>query len=130
VGVNTTRDINQVGHGFVVGDVLYFDSIYIKAQADSDTTAETVGIVSAVGGPNDFTLLTDGYIDTLSGLTNNRVYFLSAVTPGALSLTEPVGTDQVSKPLLVTVSTTAGYFNNLRGQLILPYNDDNSRLFV
>ncbi len=130
MSVNTTRDINQVGHGFIVGDVLYFDFIYIKALGDSDATAEVVGIVSVVSGPDDFTLLTDGYIDTLSGLTNNSVYFLSAVTPGLLSLTEPTGTDQVSKPILVTVSATAGYFNNHRGQLILPYNDDNSRLFV
>ena len=130
MGVNTTRNINQAGHGFAVGDVLYFSTIYQKALANDDDTAEVVGIVSAVADVDNFTLLTDGYIDTLSGLTTNRVYFLSSTNAGQLTLTEPVGTDQVSKPLLTAISATAGYFSNMRGQLILPYNDDNSRCFV
>jgi len=115
----TTKDINQTTHGLAVGDVVkYSGSAYAKAQADSATNAEVVGIVSVVADANNFTLLTEGYISTLSGLTANTTYFLSASSAGALTATEPSTTGQVSKPLLRAVSTTAGYFFNFRGSVI------------
>ena len=118
-GESVTKSISQTSHGFSVGDVLkYASSTYSKAQADSGANAEVVGIVSAVADANTFTLLTSGYISTLSGLTANTTYFLSASTAGALTATEPSTVGQISKPLLVAVSTTAGYFTNMRGVAI------------
>lgn len=115
----TTKAINQTTHGFAVGDVVkYSGSAYAKAQADSTANAEVVGIVSAVADANNFTLTTVGYVSGLSGLTANTTYFLSASSAGALTATEPSTSNQISKPVFRAVSTTAGYFFNMRGVVI------------
>ena len=118
-GDSTTKAITQASHGFSVGQALKFaGGVYALAQADSAANAEVIGIVSAVAGVNDFTLLMEGYVSGLSGLTANTMYFLSASSAGALTATEPSTVGQVSKPLLFAVSTTAGVFNNMRGTVI------------
>lgn len=110
------KEITQASHGFAVGDVLKLSgSTYAKAQADSAANSEVVGIVSAVDGSDDFTLTTNGYISGLSSLTAGTVYFLDPDTAGALTSTEPSGEGEISKPLLVATSTTAGYLANFRG---------------
>lgn len=115
----TTKSIAQASHGFAVGDVLkYASGAYAKAQADSSANAEVVGIVSAVADTGNFTLLTSGYFSGLSGLTAEAVHFLSGGTAGALTATEPTTEGHVSKPLLIAVSTTAGFFFNMRGSEI------------
>lgn len=114
-GVN----IAQASHGFVAGDVVkYTGGAYAKATADSEANAEVVGIVSVDIDTNNFTLVTQGIINGLSGLTANTVYFLDPVTAGAITATEPSTLGQVVKPLLMATSTTAGIFNNMRGKLI------------
>lgn len=116
----TTKSITQASHGFAVGDVLKFaSSVYAKAQADSAANAEVVGIISAVADVNTFTLTTVGYVSGLSGLTANTTYFLSASTAGLLTATEPSTAGQISKPVFRAVSTTAGYFFNMRGVAIV-----------
>lgn len=113
---NATIDVVQAAHGFVVGDALRRSAgVYVKAQADSSSNAEAVGIVSAVAGVNDFTLLMSGEITGLSGLTDATVYFLSETTAGLLTTMEPTLNGTVSKPLLVATSATTGVFVNLRG---------------
>lgn len=119
-GSAVTKAINQSSHGFSVGNVLRLNgtSTYAKAQADSASDAETVGIVSSVVDPNNFVITVIGYVTGLSGLTANTVYFLDPSSAGALTATEPSANGQVSKPLLLADTTTSGYFYNFRGQLI------------
>lgn len=113
------RVLSQTAHGFAVGDVVRHNGTsYVKAQADSAANAEAVGVVSQVHDANTFALTTHGYVSGLSGLTAGSVYFLSPSSAGALTATEPSTAGQVSKPLLIAVSTTAGYFFNLRGVVI------------
>ena len=115
-GNNLTKDITQTSHGFSVGNVLKFDgSNYAKAKADSDSNAEVVGIVSKVTDSDNFTLLLSGYISGLSSLTAGTVYFLSDSIAGDLTATETTTEGSISKPLLVAISTTEGYFINYRG---------------
>jgi len=116
------KSVNQASHGFVVGDVLRWEggsggADYAKAKADTIANAEVIGIVSAVADSNNFTLLSAGYIDLGSGagLTAGDVYFLSDSTAGALTATEPTTEDHISKPLLIAISATEGYFFNWRG---------------
>jgi len=112
-------EITQTAHGFSAGDVVYLDGAdYTLAQADDAVTAEVVGIVSAVGDANTFTLHYGGRITTLSGLTAGTVYFLDDATAGLLTDTEPTAVGSVSKPLLIADSTTSGYFVNMRGAVI------------
>lgn len=114
-----TRSISQVAHGLAVGNAVRFNgTAYVKAQADSATNAEIVGMVSAVASANAFTLETAGLVTGLSGLTAGEVYFLSPSVAGALTATEPTTVGQVSKPLLVADSTTSGYLFNFRGALV------------
>ena len=116
----TTKDINQSSHGFSVGDVLRWEGAsggvdYAKAKADTDANAEVIGIVVAVIDNNNFTLLTNGYISGLSSLTAGTVYYLSASTAGALTSTEPTTSGYISKPILIAISSTEGFFFNMRG---------------
>jgi len=122
-GTSVVKAITQNSHGFAVGDVLKFaGGVYAKAQADSAANAEVVGIVSAVT-ENTFDLLNVGFISGLSSLTAGTVYFLSPSSAGALADTEPTTVNQVSKPLLIAVSTTEGYFCNFRGSVVLTSAD-------
>ena len=119
-GESTTYiDVNQVSHGFVIGDVVRFDGTnYVKAQADTPENAEVVGIVSQVIDSDNFKLLTEGEIDGLSGLLPGYTYFLDLFTPGAYSTTDPNAYGAVSKPLMDALSTTKAYFHNWRGIIV------------
>ena len=118
-GAGASSDITQATHGFVVGDLLKHNgTIYAKAQADSAANAEVIGIVSAVAGADDFTLLYIGAVTGLSGLTAATVYFLDPSTAGAMTATEPSTVGQISKPVFVATSTTAGVFFNYRGSTV------------
>ena len=117
-GGGASADVAMSSHGFSVGNVLYHNgTTYALADADAAATAEVVGIVSAVADANNFTLALGGAVTGLSGLTAGTVYFLSG-TPGALTATEPSTVGQISKPLLIAYSTTAGYFFNMRGTVV------------
>lgn len=114
-----TSSIAQTAHGFVVGDVLYYNgTAYVKALADSSIDGEVVGIVSSMVDANNFVLLINGAIAGLSGLTAGTTYFLDPAVSGALTATEPIASGQISKPLLVATSTTTGYFINMRGLVL------------
>lgn len=111
--------VNQSSHGFSVGNAIRHNgSSFVKAQADSAANAEVSGIVSEVSDSNNFTYKTAGRITGLSSLTAGTVYFLDPVTAGALTATEPTTAGQISKPLLIATSTTAGDFFNMRGAVI------------
>ncbi|RLG44246.1 MAG: hypothetical protein DRN81_04955 [Thermoproteota archaeon] len=109
------KKVTQSAHGFAVGDVIKISSgEYAKAQADSEANAQVVGIVSVVPDVDNFTVTTSGYISGLSGLTANSVHYLDPDTAGAMTTTEPTDTGDRSKPVLIAISTTAGYVMQLR----------------
>jgi hypothetical protein len=116
-GFNSAK-ITQNSHGFVAGDVLRLSgALFIKAQADSSTNSNVVGIVKESIDANNFLLITEGHVIGLSGLTSGTVYYLSPTSAGTMTGTEPVTAGQVSKPLLVADSATSGYFVNWRGSV-------------
>lgn len=119
-GSSLTRAINQVGHGFAVGDWIRLNTTtYVDAQADSAVNAEVVGVVSAVAGVDDFTFTYSGLVTGLSGLTAGAGYFLSAATPAAITATAPVTVGNIVKPVLIADTTTSGYVFNMRGNEVL-----------
>jgi hypothetical protein len=98
--------ITQSSHGFVAGDVLKFVSgSWAKAQAKSAANSEALGIVESSVDANNFVLVYSGAI-TLSGLTQNSEYFLSAVTAGATTTTAPSTLGQIVRSLFMAISTT------------------------
>lgn len=115
----TGRAVNQVAHGFAVGDVIYHNgSAFAKAQANASATAEAVGIVSAVADSDNFTYTSHGYVTGLSGLTAGTVYFLSDSTAGAVTATAPTTTGYIRKAQLIALSTTTAHYNNFTGYTI------------
>lgn len=113
--------VTQTLHGFSIGDVLRWDSgtsSYIKAKADNGANAEVAGIVAFIDDVNTFKLANCGRISGLSGLVSGSLYYLSDVTAGLLTTSEPVIVGRVSKPLLVAISATEGYFFNYRGMVL------------
>lgn len=118
-GGGTIDTITQASHGFVVGDVLYLNgATYAKAKADAANTAEVVGVVSKIIDASQFELTLSGEISGLTGLVAGEVYFLSAATAGALTVTEPTVVGQVSLPVGVASSTTSLYVAPKRGSVV------------
>ncbi len=118
-GGGTTDKINQAGHSFVVGDVLYLNgSTYAKAIASAANTAEVVGVVSRVIDADNFEMTLSGEVSGLSGLVAGEVYFLSATTAGLLTVTEPSVVGHVSLPVGVASSTTSLYVAPKRGVVV------------
>jgi len=106
-GGSTAIKITQTAHGYVVGDVLYFDGAnYLKAIASAANTSEVVGVVSKIINANSFELTTAGQVTDLAGLTAGTVYFLSPTVAGAWTDTEPSTLGQISSPLGVASDTT------------------------
>jgi len=114
-GESVKKAINQVAHGLAVGDVIrYNGTAYVEADASADATAEVYGVVSDVADVDNFTVTTSGLITGLSGLTSGVAHYLSE-TAGALTATAPTTNGTVNKPVLLAVSTTAGYVSIERG---------------
>jgi hypothetical protein len=98
---------------FSVGDVIgYSGGTYNKAIADGTYNGEILGLVTAICGAC-VELTTAGYTTGLSGLVNDKTYFLSDVTAGLLTVTEPTTYGHISKAVLIADTPTSGW--------ILPY---------
>lgn len=124
---STKKTVSQTAHGFSVGNWLKKTGAnYALAQADAATNADVYGVVESVTDANNFVLNTGGDLTTLTGLTANTTYYLSPSSAGTITTTEPSTAGQVSKPVLLTYSTTGGFFFNMRGVVIQDYADPYS----
>ncbi len=115
-----TLGVNQVAHGFVVGNWLKVTgaSTYAKAQADTKANSQVVGVVIDVVDADNFVIQSGGYCDLLSGLTAGTVYYLSASSAGAITATEPTAEDQISRPVFIADTTGAGWIQIKRGLFV------------
>ena len=112
-------NVAQTSHGFSVGNAIYFNGTsYVLARADTASAAEAVGVVSTIVDANTFSYTTSGRITGLSGLTAGGVYFLSDITAGLLTLTQPTTSTSITKPMLIALSTTIGLLVNYRGVVV------------
>lgn len=122
-GEAITKNINQVAHGLLVGDVVRSNGVagqYTKAQANSAANAEVAGIVTAVADVDNFTLTMAGFVTSgVPAATAGTVMFLSPTISGALTSTEPTTAGQISKPLaIIETSASRMIFFNMRGEEI------------
>lgn len=100
-------------HGFVVGDVVRFDtatSLWTKAQANSAENSEVAGVVSANTNATEFEITYSGFIDigSLAGITS-PVLFLDSTAAGGLTASPPSAIGMVVKPVLTKTSNGSGY---------------------
>lgn len=124
-GATLSTAVAQTAHGLAVGDVIRSngtDDQYVKAKADTAANAEVVGIVTLVTDANNFTYTYGGIISVSAAVpaqAAGTVMFLSASTAGALTVTEPTTTNNVSKPLaVITNNADTMLWLNFRGMAI------------
>jgi hypothetical protein len=111
-------EVTQALHGFAIGTVLRWDpaiSENVRAQADSATNAEVLGIVSNVIDANTFQITFSGIVGGLAGLTPGEVYFLSPTVAGSMTVTAPSTIGHISKPIFLALTVDSGLFVNWRG---------------
>ena len=101
--------VHQVGHGFVVGNVIRITNAgtYVLAQADStaDSTS-VVGMVVIITDANNFSFAYGGIITVLGGLTTGDAYFLDPDIAGLYTSTIPTTAGEVVLPLFYALSAT------------------------
>ncbi len=104
---NTTY-VSQTAHGFSVGDPIARDTgSYFLADA-SVATRLAEGVVSEVVDANEFALTLSGDMEwTGHGLTLDAVYYVSATTPGAISLNPAQGNGEYTQAIIDVFSANA-----------------------
>ena len=83
-------------------------------MANSKANAEVAGFIQSTT-TNTFDLLYYGKITGLSGLNPGGFYFLSPDISGAITEIEPTGKFQISKPVLLSLSSNVGLVLLYRG---------------
>jgi len=120
--------VNQVAHGFVVGNILRLSgAAYVKAQADTFLHSQSVGMVSNVISVDEFVITQAGYISNISAtivegapLIADDYYYLSPAVSGDLTLTKTVVDNQVVVPCFIADTTSSGYYFNNDGIVNTP----------
>lgn len=118
-----TLAVLQSAHNFVLGDWLYFNGTsYAKSAASAAVPAEAVGVVTVSADANNFTITTNGYASFgRTDLTPGFAYFISPTSAGTITATDPAVlaiAGQISKPVLIAITSAAGFVQNMRGMLI------------
>lgn len=130
-GGGTTKDIEQVAHGFFVGQVLRPEAgSYVLALADE---VDNLGlfIVSSVYDVDNFTIMQMGYLladEDLSSVlesgdasfTADTWYYLSETEAGKLTSTKPL----FPQRMLFAISTTEAYVIGYRPEAAAFYKTD------
>lgn len=128
-GERIEKDFSQTTHGFSKGDVLGWNNTttqFEKPLAINTETLEPLGIISDVIDVNNFTVCFAGYLGDLSSivdftgntLTGQTVYYLSTTVAGKLTSTQPTEVDEISKPILTTLTNTTALVFQYRGVII------------
>jgi microcystin-dependent protein len=127
------KDYTQVGHGFVKGHVVRFDSdgSLTFAKANNVQNAEAIGIVNAVTG-SCITVVSKGYVSGITGtggfagiypLVTGNAYFLSPMTNGGLIADPDSGAlmlqpGEIRKAMFVASGFNSGYVVNYTGIVV------------
>ena len=115
------KTYNQISHNFQIGQVIAHNgSTFVLKEASSSNSDETIGLVSQINDSNNFTVTYAGFFDgtAVTGLSANTVYYVSAVTPGAITPFPPIGLGEENRPILITQTPTSGIVVQYRGQII------------
>jgi len=113
--------------GFSFGSpVRFVDSSdgYTLAKADNQERAESLGVISRITDTGTYVTVLGKIEGDFSGVNGGSAlspgcfYFLSPSVTGGISTTEPTNNGQVSKPVLLSLGSTAGLVLQYRGNYI------------
>jgi hypothetical protein len=114
-----TKLVNLPAHGFVVGDIVTFLTVYIKSQAFDLAHCQGAMMVSIVPDANSFYVTQNGWVSGLPAIYVPGIqYYVSPSVAGTLTGTIPTTTGQVQLPCFVADSTTSGYFFTGAGNVV------------
>jgi hypothetical protein len=124
----STLEINQVGHGFLVGQLLEVNGpgTFGLASAFSPLLSNVIGIVIQVIDANNFVLQYIGLTPPITPQINppiaafipGNVYYLSDVVAGSYTAVAPVIPGHVLKPVLIAFTTTTAFILNYQGNVL------------
>lgn len=116
-----SRSVTQAAHGLFAGQIVRLNGTnFTPALADTAVNAEALGIITEITDANRFNVQMSGYVNQgLAGLSPGEVYFLSATSPGAMTLIPPSTIPQVVKPIFVADSSTSGYLLHYRANIVV-----------
>lgn len=114
---NLAQTVTQASHGFTVGapTPVYYGTGGSWAKADSSNGNGLAIGIAVASDANTFTLYTSGAMSwstTLTATTGNY-YYVSDVTPGTLTATEPTSNLSYSNPILFATASNSG--------IVMPY---------
>jgi len=114
--------VNQVAHGFAIGDVLRFTGLtYVKAQADSEAHAAVCGMVSSLSGADAFYLCQVGRLNNIAvAKVAGTLYYLDAASAGDLTAVKPNTIGHVVVPCFIATGINEGYFFGNTGVIVAP----------
>lgn len=111
---------------------------WLLAQANTETNAEAIGIVTEIIAPGDsFKVKQIGQIQSLSALNPacpylplvpGRAYFLSETDGGQITLAEPKDTGTVSKPCLFSTGVDSCFIYSYRGLINDTYQNNGGTI--
>jgi hypothetical protein len=110
-----------------IGRPLYLNGAnYDPAIATAANTAEVAGVLSKVIDASTFEICLGGEVTAVGAnlvegggaLSPGETYFLSTITPGKITTTEPSVVGYISKPVGIARSSTALDFFNMRGTVV------------
>ena len=117
VALNTdkiSKTVNQVGHGFVVGEIVRWDdatNLFVYSLADNPLNCFGSVMVSYVYDANTFGITQVGFVYNVVATTFANVpNYLSTTNAGQLQNTEPVGVGEILFPCYYPFDATSGFF--------------------
>jgi hypothetical protein len=118
-GQRVTKFICQVAHGFNVQNVVgWSGGTYNKAIANGLYDGEVIGLVTKCYNADCFDLTQEGYVTGLTGLATSTTYFLSDVTAGLMTSTQPVVNGHIVKSVMIADSAVSGWVLPYAGYII------------
>ena len=120
--------INQPGHMFVIGELLYINGAgtFARANAASPATSSVIGIVIQIVDPNNFILQYIGLTPTIvpqtappiAALIPGTVYYLDDTVAGSYNNVAPIIAGHVLKPVFIAFTTTTAFIFNWQGNIL------------
>lgn len=128
-GERIEKQYGQLSHGFILGDVVGYNSntsLFEKVQSVVGELIEPLGVVTQIPSSSGFTLTYAGYVNGLSTIvdensnpiTGGTTYFLSPSVAGKLTPDSPININEISKPILTTLTNDDALIFQYRGAII------------
>jgi hypothetical protein len=106
-----TITVSQNSHGFTTGNVIYYDPTSSQWKLAIANSANTLGVaIAKINDSNSFEAIFGGVLNGFTDLSAGHYYFVSDVSAGELTSTEP---NKYSNPILYAITSTIG--------MVLPY---------